>query len=443
MTKTRAWISLALLWLGFVSLATSSSRGEPIAERAPGIVLRLDITGTINPGSADYIKHGVQAATARQAEALLIHLDTPGGLLESTKGIVKDLLGSPVPVIVYVAPAGGGAISAGVFVTMAAHIAAMAPGTNIGAAHPVGGGGENIEGDMAAKVESFAVSLSRTIAQQRGRNVEWAEKAVRESVSITEKDALKLKVIDVIAADVNDLLRQVHGKQIKLQDKTVELNTASARVETEEMSVRQQLINLIGNPNLAYLLMMAGILGLYVEITNPGVVAPGVIGGICLLLAFAALQVLPINYTGLGLIGLGVLLLIAEMYIPSFGILGIGGLVSLVLGSLLLFDTPDSTLTVDRGIIAGAAATVGSFMLIVGWLVMRAQIRPAVTGAEGMLGEIGEVRRAADANGRVKVFVHGEYWDAVSEQPVDVGVPVEVVGIDGLQIRVRRRERPT
>lgn len=442
MKKARAWLSLGLMLLGFVSLATSGLRGEPLA-RAPGIVLRLDITGTINPGSADYIKYGVQAATARQAEALLIVMDTPGGLLESTKGIVKDLLGAPVPVIVYVAPAGGGAISAGVFVTMAAHIAAMAPGTNIGAAHPVGGSGEDIEGDMAAKVESFAVSLSRTIAQQRGRNVEWAEKAVRESVSITEKEALKLKVIDAVAADVNDLLRQVHGKQVKLQDKTVELNTASARVETEAMSVRQQLINLIGNPNLAYLLMMAGILGLYVEMTNPGVVAPGVIGGICLLLAFAALQVLPINYTGLGLIGLGVLLLISEMFIPSFGVLGIGGLVALVLGSLLLFETPDSTLAVDRGIIAGVAATVGSFMLIVGWLVMRAQIRPAVTGAEGMLGEIGEVRRAADANGRVKVFVHGEYWDAVSEQPVDVGVPVEVVGVDGLQIRVRRRERAT
>lgn len=442
MTRVFVQLGLASVWVLLLALTSLCAEAEPAPDQPPGVVVRLDIDGSINPGSADYIHYGLQVATERQASALLIHMDTPGGLLESTKGIVKDLLGAPVPVIVYVAPSGGGAISAGVFITMAAHVAAMAPGTNIGAAHPVSGGGKDIEGDMAAKVESFAVSLSRTIAQQRGRNVEWAEKAVRESVSITEKEALKLKVVDVVASDIADLLRQVHGKQVKVQDKTVTLNTAAARVDSEPMSMRQQLLNLIGNPNLAYLLMMVGILGLYVEITNPGVVAPGVIGGICLLLAFAALQVLPINYTGLGLIGLGVLLLIAEMYLPSFGILGIGGLVALVLGSLLLFDTPDSTLQVDRGIIAGAATAVGTFMLIVGWLVMRAQIRPAVTGAEGMLGEIGEVRRGADPSGRVKVFVHGEYWDAVADQPLDVGAPVEVVGVDGLQIRVRRRERP-
>jgi membrane-bound serine protease (ClpP class) len=425
-----------------VPLLAGGIPGQPQPDQGR-FVLRLDIDGSINPGTADYIKDGLQKATERGAAALLIHLDTPGGLLESTKGIVKDLLSAQVPVIVYVAPAGSGATSAGVFVTLAAHIAAMAPGTNIGAAHPVGGGGENIEGDMAAKVENFAVSLNRTIAQQRGRNVEWAEKAVRESVSITEKEALKLKVIDLVATDVADLLRQAHGRQVKIGEKVVALDTATARVEAQPMSVRQQVVNFIANPNLAYLLMMVGILGLYVELTNPGVVAPGVIGGICLLLAFAALQVLPINYTGLALIGLGVFLLVAEMFLPSFGIIGIGGLVSMVLGSLLLFDTPDSTLSVDRGIIVAAAGTVGTFMLVVGWLVMRGQTRPVVTGAEGMVGEIGEVRRAADANGRVKVFVHGEYWDAVAEQPVDVGAPVEVIGVDGLQIRVRRRERAT
>lgn len=442
MTKVRLllWLVLMLLSLFWVDVTRALGQG---GDPPSAFILRLDIDGTINPGTADYIREGLQKATDRGAAALLIHLDTPGGLLESTKGIVKDLLGAQVPVIVYVAPAGSGATSAGVFVTLAAHIAAMAPGTNIGAAHPVGGGGEDIKGDMAAKVENFAVSLSRAIAQQRGRNVEWAEKAVRESVSITEKEALKLKVIDLIATDVADLLRQTHGKQVKLQEKVVVLDTAAARVELEAMSLRQQLVNFLGNPNLAYLLLMVGILGLYVEITNPGVVAPGVIGGICLLLAFAALQVMPINYTGLALIGLGVLLLVAEMFIPSFGIIGIGGLVSLVLGSLLLFDTPDSTLTVDRHIIGAAATTVGGFMLIVGWLVMRSQIRPVVTGAEGMVGEIGEVRRAADPNGRVKVFVHGEYWDAVSEQPVDVGAPVEVVAIDGLQVRVRPCERAT
>jgi membrane-bound serine protease (ClpP class) len=429
----------AVAWVALASFTGTHRAGATTSGSSP-LVLRLDISGSINPGTADYIRDGLKMATDQNAATLLIVMDTPGGLLESTKGIVKDLLAAPVPVVVYVAPAGGGAISAGVFITLAANVAAMAPGTNIGAAHPVGASGESIEGDMATKVESFAASLSRTIAQQRGRNVEWAEKAVRESVSITEKEALKLKVIDLVAADVGDLLRQLHGKQVKLPDRTVVLDTESARVESHAMSVRQQIINFLGNPNLAYLLMMAGILGLYVEITNPGVVAPGVIGGICLLLAFAALQVLPINYTGLALIGLGVMLIIAEMFLPSFGIIGIGGLVSLVLGSLFLFDTPESTLAIDRGMIAAAAGTVGSFMLLIGWLVMRAQIRPAVTGAEGMVGEIGEVRRGADASGRVKVFVHGEYWDAVADQPVDVGARVEVLGIDGLQMRVRRRE---
>jgi membrane-bound serine protease (ClpP class) len=257
-------------------------------------------------------------------------------------------------------------------------------------------------------------------------------------VAITEQEALQLKVVDIVAHDVADLLRQIHGRQVKLQDGVAVLDTASARVEPEPMSLRQQMVNFLANPNLAYLLLMVGILGLYVELTNPGVIAPGIVGGICLLLAFAALQVLPINHTGLALIGLGVALLIAEIFLPSFGVIGVGGLVSLVLGSLLLFDTPESTLAVDRGIIAAAAGTVGAFMLTVGLLVVRSQRRRAVTGAEGMVGEVGEVRRGADAAGRVKVFVHGEYWDAIADEHVDVGVPVEVIGIQGLQIRVRR-----
>jgi membrane-bound serine protease (ClpP class) len=408
------------------------------ATEATPVVVRLEIEGTINPATVDYIHEGLQTATERKAAALLIQLDTPGGLLESTKLIVKDLLAARVPVIVYVAPSGSGAISAGVFVTLAAHVAAMAPGTNIGAAHPVGAQGETITGDMAQKVENFAVSLSRTIAQQRGRNVEWAEKAVRESVSITEKEALKLKVVDLVAHDVEDLLRQAHGREVKLDGRATVLNVASARVETESMRLRQRIVNFLGNPNIAYLLLMVGILGLYIELTNPGVVAPGIVGAICLLLAFAALQVLPINYTGLALIGLGVALLVAELFLPSFGIIGVGGLIALVLGSLFLFDTPDSMIAVDRGIIAAAAGTVGGFMLIVGWLVVRTQRQRSSVGAEGMVGEIGEVRRAADASGRMKVFVHGEYWDAVADEDVDVGAPVEVVGVRGLQIHVRR-----
>lgn len=411
----------------------------PAAAPGSSTVLRLVIDGTINPATADYIRDGIAAADDQGAAALIIQLDTPGGLLESTKVIVKDLLGAPVPVIVYVAPSGGGAASAGVFVTMAAAIAAMAPGTNIGAAHPVSGQGEDIGKDMREKVENFAASLSRTIAQQRGRNVEWAEKAVRESVSITEREAVKLKVVDLIADDIGDLLAKVNGRVVTVRGQPVTLQTRGATVQPFEMRVRQRLLDLIANPNVAYLLMMAGLLGLYVEFTNPGVVAPGVVGAICLLLAMAAMQVLPINYTGLALIGLGMAMLVAEAFLPTFGVIGVGGIVAFVLGSLLLFDTPDSTVQVDRSLIAGAAVSVGGYALVIGWLILRTQHQRSQVGAEGMIGETGQVRRVLQPGRRVKVFVHAEYWDADTDEPLEIGDPVEVVAVNGLTLRVRRR----
>ena len=436
-------LSLAAAGLGEDRRSAAGARDEEHTVAAPSAgstrVVMLDIAGGINPATADYIHDGLTLARERGAAALLIQLDTPGGLLDSTKVIVKELLSADVPVIVYVAPAGAGATSAGVFVTLAAHVAAMAPGTNIGAAHPVGVQGESVSGTMGEKIENFAASLSRTIAQQRGRNAEWAEKAVRESVSITEREALKLKVIDVVAADVTELLDKINGREVMVGAQKRALATAGATLERHEMRLRQKVLNILANPNLAYLLMMAGILGLYVEFTNPGVFFPGVAGAICLLLALAALQVLPINYTGLALIVLGVALLVAELFLPSFGVVGVGGLVAFVLGSLLLFDTPDSTVSVDRGIIAAAAATLGGFTLIVGWLVVRSQRQRSAVGLEGMVGEVGEVRRASDASGRVKVFVHGEYWDAIAEEPLAAGVPVEVVSVSGLRLRVRRR----
>ena len=420
-----------------------ADRAATPAQHGGSTVILVVIDGGINPATADYIFEALQVARAREAQALLIELDTPGGLLDSTKSIVKEILGATVPVIVYVAPSGAGATSAGVFVTLAGHVAAMAPGTNIGAAHPVGGQGENVTGDMAEKVENFAVSLSRTIAQQRGRNVEWAERAVRESVSITEREALDLKVIDLIANDVNDLLQKIDGREVEVAGRTVRLATAGAAIERQDMRLRQKVLNILANPNLAYLLMMAGILGLYVEFTHPGVFFPGVAGAICLLLALAALQVLSINYTGLVLILLGVALLVGELFLPSFGVLGVGGLIAFVLGSLLLFDTPESTLMLDRSVIAGAALVLGGFTFVVGWLVVRTQRRRSAVGLEGMIGEIGEVRRTADSAGKVKVFVHGEYWDAIAEEPVQVGAEVEVVSIDGLRMRVRPHRRQT
>jgi len=443
-------LSSPLLAWGREATATKKSGKVPTREavqepkqqeayRAPGReVILLVVDGGINPATADYIHDGIESARQAGAQALIIELDTPGGLLDSTKSIVKDLLGSPVPVIVYVAPSGAGAASAGVFVTMAANIAAMAPGTNIGAAHPVGGQGEDIGGDMREKVENFAVSLSRTIAQERGRNVEWAEKAVRESVSITEREAVQLRVVDLVADNLQDLLRQVDGREVKIEGRTVVLATADVAVVRQDMRLRQKILDLLAHPNVAYLLMMAGILGLYVEFTHPGVFFPGIAGAICLLLGMAALQVLPINYSGLALIVFGLALLVSELFLPSFGILGVGGLIAFVLGSLLLFDTPESTMTVDPGIVFGAAATLGGFTLIVSWLVVRAQRRQPVLGLEGMKGEIGEVVRTSDAGEKVKIFVHGEYWDADTDGPVSVGDLVEVIGGQGLRIRVKK-----
>jgi membrane-bound serine protease (ClpP class) len=439
----RARLALVLLAAPLLLGATPAPTATPIVTpgTAAGEVLLLVVDGTINPATADYLHDGIAAGVARGAAAVVVQLDTPGGLLESTKLIVKELLGAPLPVLVYVAPSGAGAASAGVFVTMAANIAAMAPGTNIGAAHPVDAGGENIGGDMREKVENFAASLGRTIAQQRGRNVEWAEKAVRDSVSITEREAVQLHVVDLVADNLDDLLAKVQGRTVEIQGHPVVLNTAHATVRRYDMRLRQRLLDLIGNRNVAYLLMMAGLLGLYVEFTSPGVVFPGVAGVICLLLAAAALQVLPINYSGLGLIGLGAAMLVAEAFLPTFGVIGVGGIVAFVLGSLLLFDTPDSTIRVDRGLIAGVALTLGTFTAVVGWLVVRTQRRRSSVGAEGMIGERGQVRRVVVPARQVKVFVHGEYWDAETDEPLAVGDTVEVAAMSGLRLRVRRPDR--
>jgi membrane-bound serine protease (ClpP class) len=397
----------------------------------------ITIDAGINPATADFIHESILSAEHGGAQALIIELDTPGGLLDSTKSIVKDLLGSPVPVIVYIAPSGAGAASAGVFVTMAANIAAMAPGTNIGAAHPVGGQGENIGGDMREKVENFTVSLSRTIAQERGRNIEWAEKAVRESVSVTEQEALKLHVVDIVAPTLDDLLRQADGREVNVHNAKVKLDVAGVEIVRKEMRLKQKFLNILANPNVAYLLMMAGLLGLYVELTHPGVFFPGIAGGICLLLGMAALQVLPINYSGLALIVLGMGLLISELFVPSFGILGVGGIVAFVLGSLLLFDTPESNLTVDPNIVYAAAATFGGFTLLVSYLVVRSQRRKPALGREGLIGEIGEVRQPVGAAGG-KIFVHGEYWNAVAAEPIEMGERAEVIHVDGMRVTVRR-----
>ncbi len=396
----------------------------------------ITIDGSINPAVDDFIRESISRAKAGGARALIIQLDTPGGLLSSTRTIVKELLGTPVPVMVYVAPSGAGAGSAGVFITMAANIAAMAPGTNIGAAHPVAGGGQEVKGVMGEKIENFTASFSESIAQQRGRNAEWAIDAVRKSLAITETDALKKKVIDIVARDIDDLLKQADGRKVDIQGRKQDLSLQNVQVVRHEMNLKQKVLNAIADPNIAYLLMMAGILGLYMEFSHPGTIFPGVAGAICLLLALASLQLLPINYTGLALMIFGVALLVGEAFFPSFGVLGVGGIISLAFGSLLLFDTPTSDFGVDRSIVFTAVATLGSFVLAVSYLVFRSQKAKPTLGMEGMIGELGVVREKLQPRGTV--FVHGEYWKAEADGEIETGDKVEVVSIDRMVLKVKR-----
>lgn len=414
------------------------------ASSASAHISLIVIDATINPAVADFIHESIDQAASEGALALIIQLDTPGGLLNSTKTIVKDLLDAPLPVIVYVAPGGSGAISAGVFITMAGAIAAMAPGTTIGAAHPVAGSGQDIEGDMRDKAENYAASFSESIARRRGRNVEWAEKAVRQSVAVTEAEALEEKVIDLVATDIQDVLKQAQNRTVEVRSvqKTLDFTAAQGasgvfRVVSHEMRLKHKILNVLAHPQVAYLLMMAGILGLYLEFSNPGLLFPGLAGGICLLMALTAFQVLPINYTGLLLILLGIALLVTELFLPSFGILGASGLAAFVMGSLFLFDTPDADLLIDRGVIVAAALSMGVFMLIVGTLSLRTLRQRPVSGQEGLIGEIGEVRVRLAPRG--KVWLHGEYWNAESdEEEIEEGQPVRVVDVNHMVLKVHR-----
>ena len=429
MKTLRIFFFVALLAAAVSVLAQTKDASAPHVDH-------ITIDGSINPAVDDFIRESIGRAKAGGARALIIQLDTPGGLLSSTRTIVKELLGTPVPVMVYVAPSGAGAGSAGVFITMAANIAAMAPGTNIGAAHPVAGGGQEVKGVMGEKIENFTASFSESIAQQRGRNAEWAIDAVRKSVAITETDALKKKVIDIVARDIDDLLKQADGRKVDIQGRKQELSLQNVQVVRHEMNLKQKVLNAIADPNIAYLLMMAGILGLYMEFSHPGTIFPGVAGAICLLLALASFQLLPINYTGLALMVFGVALLVGEAFFPSFGVLGIGGIISLAFGSLLLFDTPTSDFGVDRSIVFTAVATLGSFVLAISYLVFRSQKAKPTLGIEGLIGEIGVVREKLQPRG--SVFVHGEYWRAEADDEIETGDKVKVVGIDRMVLKVKR-----
>jgi membrane-bound serine protease (ClpP class) len=409
-----------------------------VASAAPAPVATIEIEGVISPVTLRLVGIAIDRAQAERANALVIQLDTPGGLERSMRAIVQRMMNAEVPVVVYVAPTGARAASAGVFITMAAHVAAMAPATNIGAASPVALGG-GADKTMMKKVENDAAAFIRTIALERGRNADWAEKAVRDAVAITEREALKLKVIDLIADSVPDLLEKIDGRTIKLPKGTVTLATKGAPVRPIEIGFRDRFLNIITDPNVAYVLMMLGMLGLFFELSNPGVILPGVIGGISLILAFFAFQSLPINYAGLLLILFGIVLLVAEIKIVSHGILAIGGMISMALGSLMLFDSPEVGFRVSWWVIApSVGATAGLFLFVVAAGV-RALGRPPATGAEGLIGKTATVRERLGPEGQV--MVSGEIWRAVAEgEALEPGAQVRIVAVDGLTLKVAKAE---
>jgi len=399
-------------------------------------VLAIKVDGAINPVSTDYIQRGIKKAADDNASCLLIQLNTPGGLLKSTRVIVQSILESPVPVIVYISPGGAHAGSAGVFITMGAHIAAMAPGTNIGAAHPVTLQGAQ-DSVMSAKATNDAAAFIRSIASQRNRNLEWAEQAVRESESITEKEALEKNVIDVVATDVRELLAMIDGRVVQTSSGKHTLHTTKSSVEYIEMGFVDKLLDLLSDPNIAYIMLLIGFYGILFELYNPGAIFPGVAGGICLILAFYTLHTLPINYAGLALIIFGVILYLLEIKIVSHGILAIGGTVALLMGSMMLLrnDSPLEYVRISLKVIIPSIIITALFFLFVVGAGLRAQRSKPVTGPEGLIGETGESLEELNPSGMVRV--HGEIWQAESVSgSIGGSVRIRVTGIKDLRLFV-------
>jgi membrane-bound serine protease (ClpP class) len=419
------WLLMSLVWpAGNALLAQTSA------------VYVLPAVGSINPGLADFIIEGIHTAEQEKAYALVIELDTPGGLDSSMRAINQAIINSKVPIIVYVSPKGARAASAGMFITMAADVAAMAPGTNIGAAHPVSVGMGKMDKVMGKKVENDAAAYARSLADERGRNAEWAEKAVRHSVSIDAKQAKKLKVVDLVADNLEDLLQQVNGREVKVDKEKIVIKTLGVPVKTIHESLRTRILKTIADPNIAFILMMIGLAGLYFELAHPGVVLPGVVGVLSLLLAFYAFQTLPVNFIGLLLIILAFILFFLEIYITSYGLLSLGGIAALLLGSLMLYKVGETGgVGIALSVLIPTVVVVSLFFLTVAGLVVRSHLRRVMTGKPGMVGERGVAYTDLKPEGQV--FVHGEYWLAVSETPVAAGDIVEVVQVVNLKLYVR------
>jgi len=422
-------MSLRVLFFLIFILSASFS------EAADVVVIAVD--GVINPVSQEFIKKGIERAVKTNSEAIVIELDTPGGLDTSMREIVKEILRSEVPVVVFVYPSGARAASAGTFILIASHIAAMAPQTNVGAAHPVGIG-EKLDKAISEKATNDAAAYIKSLAQKRKRNYIWAEDAVRKSVSATSDEALRLNIIDLIANDTSSLISAIDGHTVETASGVRTLKTKGAKLIRLKYGLRHKILDLISNPNVAYILMLLGFYGLFFELTNPGAIFPGVLGGICLILAFYALQTIPVNYAGLLLIILGIILFLLEVKITSYGILTIGGIISMIIGSLMLFESAGPFFKLSLSVVLPAAIITALFFILTFWLALKALKSKPVTGSEGLVGEEGVARTEITKEGGT-VAVHGELWSAYSDEPIEEGQAVVVESVKGLKMKVRKK----
>lgn len=395
-----------------------------------------ELDGVISPASSSYLVRVVDVAVKEEAVCLIFKIDTPGGLDVSMREITEKILNADVPVVVYVAPKGARAASAGVFILYASHVAAMAPGTNVGAAHPVSMGGGQMDSVMVEKVTNDAVAYLKALAKERGRNEEWAEQAVRESASVDAETAVELGVCELMAEDIGDLVGKLEGRELEVNGREVTLHTEGRPVREVKMTLREQLLLLLTNPNIAYVLLLLGIYGLFFELQNPGMIFPGIVGAICLILGFYSMHVLPVNYAGVALIVLSAILFILEIYITSHGLLTIGGIFALVFGSLILFESDVPYLRVSWEVIMLVVIIVAAFVILLLTLGVRAQFRKRATGSEGIIGEIGTAKTDIKLEGGT-VFVHGEFWNAVSHQTIKKGQKVKVVAVKNMILTVK------
>ena len=431
----KKYIFIVFLMLSFLIFSTSITFAQPTS-----VIYLLNIEGAINPITAQYIVDGIEEAEDKQAECVIIQMDTPGGLDESMRNIIKKMLNSRVPVVIYIAPQGARAASAGAFITMAANIAAMAPGTNIGAAHPVAMGEGQIDEETKAKIVNDAAAYIKSIANSRNRNEEIAEKFVRDSLSITEQEALENNIIEFIASSVDELIFMIDGVKVTTAEGDRKLNTLGKEIIEYKMSAKDLFLHSLTNPNIAYILLFLGIFGILGEFNNPGALFPGIFGSICLILAFVAFQMIAINFAGFILIALGIIFFIFEMYTPTFGLLTAGGIISLILGSFMLTKDLAPYLKISTGIILTMVLATAGFFIFALTKGIKIQRKKPIFGKESMIGMIGTARTDLNPNGQV--FLHGEIWQATTsdEKPVKKGEQVIVEALDGLRLIVKKTD---